>query len=394
MTVKLFIDRLIKNALFFITIIWLFTTLFYLNLFGIVTNLEAEKYIDQAHEFIKNGSFSAPRYWFYSITIFIIVIALKLKIGLTGAFILQALLNLFAYLLFYKALKKIFQIPATALAIVLYLLFFWPYQSWVVFLFTESAFFSLILILFSVVVLYKPQEAKNILLAGIALVLVIMARPLGILFTASIYFYLFFSVEIKWKISLGFILIALMAFAYYAVNTIFSSINDWSITQAFEQESIICNLPTTTPSYTQLHLAASGNPVYKLFFYITHNFSHFFHFAALKLQYFFLMTRSYYSVAHNYFLSGNTIVIYILAVAGFFIKQHPFTKGINAFLLTSILIYTITIILQCDDFHNRFVLSIFPFFVILAARTAEFILLYFLKNNKQASGISVEKTVL
>jgi hypothetical protein len=393
MTVKSFTNTLNKNAQLFIAIVWLLTTLLYLKLFGVVTNLESEKYIEQAHEFIKNGSFSAPRYWFYSITIFIIVIALKFKIGLAGAFVLQALLNLFAYLRFYKALKQIFQIPITALGVILYLLVFLPYQSWVVFLFTESAFFSLILILFSIVVLYKPRGVKNILLLGTALLLVIMARPLGILFAASAYLYLFYSAEKKSKIGLGFILVALVAFTYYSVNTIFSSITDWSITQAFEQESIICNLPTSTPSYTQLHLAASGNPVYKLLFYITHNFSHFLHFAALKLQYFFLMTRPYYSTVHNYFLSVNTMVIYLLAVAGFFFKQHRFKKGVNAFVLTSILFYTITIILQCDDYHNRFVLSIFPFFAILAARTVELILLSFLKNNQQTSGINVEKPI-
>lgn len=394
MILKPFIKVLNNNSKILIVLIWLFSTLLYLKLFGIVTNLEAGKYIDEAGTFINNGSFSAPRYWFYSITIFIIAVALKLKIGLTGAFIIQALLNLYAYLFFYKALKKAFQIPATAFFIILYLLIFWPYQSWVVFLFTESAFFSLILILFSILILYKPESIKNILMICIALVLVIMSRPLGILFGGSIYLYFFYCANNKWKIILGCGSLLFLVFSYYTVNTIFSTIKDWTITQAFEQESIICDLPTTSPSFTKLDLAASGNPVYHLCYYLRHNFSHFLHFAGIKLQYFFLMTRPFYSKAHNYFLLLNTIPLYFLVMGSFFIKKIKFDKGTTIFLISSIALYTLTIIIQCDDYQNRFILSIYPFFVILAAQTIEYLILHFFKNYKQTAGTGIEKTVL
>ena len=394
MILKTFMKVLNNNSKISIAVIWLFSTLLYLKLFGIVTNLEAGKYIDEAGTFISNGAFSAPRYWFYSITIFIITIALKLKIGLTGAFIIQAILNLYAYLFFYKALKNAFQMPATAFFIIVYLLIFWPYQSWIVFLFTESAFFSLILILFSILISYKPESVKNILLICIALVLVIMSRPLGILFGGSIYLYLFYSANNKWKIILGCCSLLLLAFSFYAINTIFSTIKDWSITQAFEQESVICDLPTTTPSFTKLNLATSGNPVYHLYYYLTHNFSHFLHFAGMKLQYFFLMTRPFYSKAHNYFLLINTIIVYLLMIGSFFIKKIKFHKGAGVFLISSIALYTLTIIIQCDDYQNRFILSIYPFFVIFAARTIEHLILHFFKNHKQTAGTGIEKTVL
>ncbi len=394
MVLKYCQNVLLKNGKFYLAAIWGLTTILYLQKFGIVSNMEASKYINEAELLIKNGSFSASRYWFYSITIFIITIALKLKIGLTGAFILQAILNLYAYLFFYKALKKAFQMPATAFFIIVYLLIFWPYQNWVVFLFTESAFFSLILILFSAIILYRPESVKNILLICIALVLVIMSRPLGILFGGSIYLYLFYSANNKWKIILGCCSLFLLAFAFYTINTIFSTIKDWSITQAFEQESVICDLPTTTPSFTKLNLATSGNPVYHLYYYLTHNFSHFLHFASLKLQYFFLMTRPFYSKAHNYFLLIDTITVYLLMIGSFFIKKIKFDKGLSIFLITSIALYTLTIIIQCDDYQNRFILSIYPFFVILAARTIEHFILHFFKNHKQTAGTGIEKTVL
>lgn len=393
MVLKYCQNVLLKNGKFYIAAIYGLTTIFYLQKFGIVSDLEASKYINEAKLLIKNGSFSASRYWFYSITIFIIAIALKLKIGLTGAFVLQALLNLFSYLIFYKALKKIFKLPLIAFFIVLYLLVFWPYQSWVVFLFTESAFFSLILILASLMIIYKPNNLKNISIVCLGLVPLLLARPLGIIFLVSIYFYFFYCANRKWKIILGAGSAAIIFFGLFAVNTIFSTITDWTITKAFEQESIICNLPTTTLSGVKLNLSLNGGPAYQLFYYITHNFFHFLHFAGLKLQYFFLMTRPYYSNAHNNFLLINLIPLYLLAGAGFFIKKMQPDKAITVFSLTTIILYAITIVIQCDDFHNRFILSIYPFFVILCAETIEYFILYFFKNYKHASSIGIKKTV-
>ena len=367
---------------------WLCSTLLYLNIFGLVTHMEAGKYIEEAERFVKNGAFSAPRYWFYSVTLFIMILALKLKIGMTGAFIIQALLNLFAYLLFYKALKKIFKNPATALLVIIYLLAFWFYQNWIVFLYTESAFFSLVLILFSVTVLYKPTSVKNLLLLGSCLLLLILSRPLGILFAGSVYLYLFYCASKKWKIILAACSVLLIAAAYFSINAVFSSLSDWRITQAFEQESIICDLPAAGP-YQKLDLAPGGTPVYHLWYYLTHNFSHFIHFAGVKLQYFFLMTRTYYTNGHNYFLLLNMVLLYLLAAIGFFFKHPVFRREIAVFLLGTILLYALTIIFQCDDYHNRFVLSIFPFFVILAARTVDYFASGLFKYKKEAARAEV-----
>ncbi len=361
-------------------IIWLLSTLLYLNIHGLVTTLEAGKYIEEAKRHIDTGSFSSPRFYFYSTTLFIMVFAIKLKIGMLGAFIIQSLLNLFAYLFFLKALNKIFKTAVTPLIIILYLLIFNPYQSWIVFLYTESAFFSSVLILISTLILYKPDKIKNISLIILVLLFTIVSRPLGILLGAGVYLYLLFYASKKWKIILVYSSVLMLVTAYFLINLIFNNITDWSITQAFEQESIICDMPAALP-YQKLDLANSGSPVYRLWYYLSHNFSHFLHFASVKIQYFFLMTRNYYSNGHNYFLLLNVIPLYILALISFFIKLQYFSKGFTAFLVSTILLYTFTIIFQCDDYHSRFILSIYPLFVILAAKAAEHFILRSFKNN-------------
>jgi len=361
--------------------IWLISTLIYLSMHGVVTELEAAKYIEEAHLYINTGSFSAPRFYFYSATIFIMVFAIKINIGMFGVFVIQALLNLFAFTIFYKALTKIFKSPFTPLLIIFYLLAFSPYQSWIVFLYTESVFFSAILILISVLILNKPGNFKNILLIIMVLFFLLISRPLGILFGVGIYLYFFCHANKRWKIIIACSSVVMIVMGYFFINAVFSSIHDWSITQAFEEESIICDLPASQP-YQELDLSKTGSPVYQLWYYLTHNFSHFLRFAGIKIQYFFLMTRNYYSSSHNYFLLLNAIPVYLLAICSFFIKQEYFSRGTIVFLVSSILIYAVTIIFQCDDYHNRFILSIYPIFVLLAARAAEHFCLLAFKNNK------------
>jgi hypothetical protein len=381
MTLNNFSSLLIRYGKYLVAAAWLISTLIYLNIHGIVTTLEAGKYIEEAHRFIDNGDFSAPRYYFYCVTLFIMVFAIKIKIGMTGAFIIQAILNLFAFLIFHKALNKLFRNPATPLLIIVYLLAFYPYQSWVVFLYTESAFFSSTLILFSILVLYKPDKPGNILLMALALLFTIISRPLGILYGIAVYLYLFHHAGRKWKFAMAAGSVIMLIIGYYLVNIAFSSVKDWTITQGFEQESIICDMPAAPP-YQTLDLDKSGTPVYQLWYYVSHNFSHFLHFAGVKAKYFFLMTRPYYSNGHNYFLLLNVIPVYLLVVSGFFIRGLKFNKSISIFLLSSILIYALSIIFQCDDYHSRFVMAIYPFFVILAARAAEHFILLRFKHNE------------
>ena len=365
------ISFLDKYGNYVIIFCWLLSIIGYYNWFGLFTQLEAEKYIYQANYFLRYGSMSASRYWFYSATIFIIAFATKIKIGLTGAFIIQALINLFAYLFFYKALKTIFA-NITSILLILYLLAFWPYQSWVVYLYTESVFYSSILMLLSVLILYKPDSRKHLFIIFIALFATIISRPLGILFALSTYLYLFYAANKKWKVIIFCGSVILLVAFYFIVNTIFSSIEDWTITKPFEEENIICDLPSTIHT-TILYLDKSANPIYQLLFYIWHNFDHFIHYAGIKLRYFFLMKRDYFSARHNCYLLINILPIYALGIVSLFIKSIRFRKEIMVFLISSILLYAITIVLQCDDYHNRFVLSIYPFFVILAAKTVEYL---------------------
>ncbi|MEO5942790.1 MAG: hypothetical protein ABIP30_12795 [Ferruginibacter sp.] len=129
-------------------------------------------------------------------------------------------------------------------------------------------------------------------------------------------------------------------------------------------QSLICDIPDTNGN-KNIVLSDNSSQLYQLFFYITHNFSIAFKLALVRLRYFFLMVRDYYSMAHNTYLMVYLISIYLLIIFRFKKVYTALSKPLGAFILSVILLFALTISLQCDDYHNRFFLTLMPIFITL-----------------------------
>src|SRR5215218_5364909 len=70
--------------------------------FGIVTNFEAAKYIEQARLLIETGSYSTNNFIFYSTQILLIALCTKLGIGLWLVVMIQLFMNALSIYLFYR----------------------------------------------------------------------------------------------------------------------------------------------------------------------------------------------------------------------------------------------------------------------------------------------------
>ena len=62
---------------------WIVIQTFLLWYNGIVTGLEAGKYITQAEHFLQAGKFTSSNYWLYSTQIFLLATAIKLQLAFT-----------------------------------------------------------------------------------------------------------------------------------------------------------------------------------------------------------------------------------------------------------------------------------------------------------------------
>ena len=353
-----------SKARFLLLVIWLLALLFYVWKFGFIFQLEADKYIKEAHFILVNHHFSEARYLFYFTTIFIIAISYLLHIGLYGAVFIIMILNLLSYFYFYKALEYKFPNTGIPFFVCALLITFWPYQIWSVFLYTESLFYSMVVLLFANLLLFKKMNLRFLIITFIILSIVILSRPLGILFVIPVLLFIYQHLNKRQKLLFFCTVVLAVLVINKIVQLVFTTTSDWSMRRTFFDESIICDIPR--PSGRTLDLTENTNQLYDLFYYITHNFSIFLNLAITRLRYFFFMVRDYYSFAHNFYLLVYLFSLYILGIVR--VKQvwRKMGNAVMLFVFSSIILFAMAVAFQCDDYHNRFFLTLMPFFATLA----------------------------
>ena len=344
---------------------------------GIVTHLEATKYINEANHFLQTGDFSAPNFYLYSSQIILIAAAITIKTGFISIVILQWMLNLLATFMFYKMalifLKKEWLVfLATTLFIINI-----PYQHYNSYLYTESIFYSLTIIFSSYLLRIKKLNPHNILVIILMLLLLSVTRPTGILFFPATAIYLFFRFFYRVKfiykilISAGTLIVFLVI-----LDQLLQTGGNFNFMLPFEKENIICGVNTT--SEVSIKTIKESNSLKGIVYYVANNGDQFFRLARLKTIAFFGFTRDYYSSSHNWFLILFFYPFYLLSIIGIWKKIKQKDKRL-LFMLSVITLYWITTLLTCDDWHNRFILTVFPFFFLTG-------LAAFSKNNIEEVG--------
>jgi hypothetical protein len=352
-----------NKALIFI--LWAFINTFFLIKNGIVTTGEAEKYIGQSNLFIQTGHLSSSSLWLYFTQIALLSFCIKLHLSFVLVLIVQLVFNLVATFCFYRTLQLIFNSTIITLAGTIVLLLNQPYQEFNTFLQTESLFYSFSLILSCYVINIEKISFRNFFTIIFSLAIVSITRPTGLLFIPPVFIYLFFvffkSISALKKITLlG--LISLLFF--FILNKALGSGGEFDFMLPFRDEDIICGLPSLTHS-TSIKTSGDSNSVFGLLYYILQNFSQFIRLAWFKTIAFFGLYRSYFSKWHNIYLIIYFYSINIMAIASiaYWLKNHLY----KAFYFLSVIFITwLTVILTCDDWHNRFYLSISPYMIILS----------------------------
>lgn len=362
-----FINKLSdKQSYFVVIVLWIIFQAIWIMVFGIDFQGESDKYITEAELFVRNHGFTQQRYIFYSITILIIAFSNLIKLGLYGAVAIIMLINLAGYLYFCKALKTLFSSNVQVFILLLFLLFFWPYQRWSITLYTEGVFFSLVLVLFSRLILFRKLSVRFLFILIGILILLMLTRPMGILFILPVLGFIYFHLIGRQKILFLAVLIIAAVLINQVSQIVFTTTKDWSMVQALQSDIVIAD-KDEIPVNNNIIISKNTNQLYQLFFYITHNFSHFIILAGKRLQAFFFLVRNYYSAAHNAFLLVPVVFIYLIIFFRFNTIRRVLNKPLLMFCLLSILFFATAVAMQFDDYHNRFFLTLMPCFVVMAS---------------------------
>ncbi|HXR82685.1 MAG TPA: hypothetical protein VN722_00080 [Hanamia sp.] len=344
---------------------------------GIETGFEAIKYINEAQNFIQFGKLTSNNFWLYSTEIFLIAVVIKLHLNFMIIVVVQWLLNLFATWMFYQLAVFILKKPVLAFLATFIFIINITYQVYNSFLFTESVFYSLTVIYSSYLLRIQKLNLKNIGILVLLLILLSVTRPTGILFFPATAIYIFFrflkpvSVWYQSAIIIGSLIIF-----YFLINQMLQSGGEFDFMLPFRKENIICGVNTNR--IANIDVMEKGNSIEGLVYYILHNKDQFLRLAKLKTISFFGFTRSYYSPMHNLYLMAFFYPIYILSIIGA-VKMILKKQKALIYLFIIILLYWITTLLTCDDWHNRFILTVSPFIFLIAVASFTFS-----KNRKES----------
>lgn len=333
---------------------------------GIVSNLEAEKYILQA-DYLLQGKFpSASKYYFYLPIICLIAVAKKFSLGYGFVVFVQSLFSVFALLLFYKGTKKMVS-SRVALTASLALCLFLPFTQWNFFLYSESIFISLSMILFYAVCQFEKQNIYSFLLIIALLTALVFTRPFGALFIPPLFVYFLFSRYENKNLKFYTVLTAALFILvmYMSIQAVFHGGEDMDAMKPFIEEHVICFVPQK-PEGAKLDLKYYNNGVRDILYYILHNPGHFTKLMLERLYSFFMFTRPWYSKSHNLFLAIFIVPVYLFFFVGIIKFIHK-KSNLIFYIIPLIILYSLATTLQCDDWHSRFTMPLLPPIFALAA---------------------------
>lgn len=352
-----------KNQFIFLLVSWMLVQSLLLWQNGIITGLEAVKYIAEANYFLQFGKFSSNNYFLYSTQIFLIAAVIKFRLCYTVIVIIQLLLNLFSTIMFYKLAICFLKKPLLAVIATFFFIINIPYQVYNSFLFTESVFYSLVVIYSSYLLRMKMLTLKNLFGIFLFLLLLSITRPTGVLFFAATAIYIFSRFLNHLSMLYKTLIISVTAIIFLiAINSMLDAGGSLDFMLPFKKENIICGVNTINNS--DIKTLEKGNSLQAIVYYIFNNEQQFFRLAQLKTIAFFGMIRNYFSSFHNTFLILFFYPFYILTIVGIWKKIKQKDKKM-IYMITIIILYWITTLLTCDDWHNRFILTVSPFLFLL-----------------------------
>jgi hypothetical protein len=166
----------------------------------------------------------------------------------------------------------------------------------------------------------------------------------------------------------------------FILNLVIGSGGELDFMLPYREEHIICGVPTTTGN----DFVNGNNSVLGIINYVVEHPGQAARLAWKRSLAFFGLTRDYYSTGHNLYLVFYFYPIFLLAAYGVTLwwKQN---KAILAYCLTLVMITWATVMLTCDDWHNRFFLATVPYLYILALPSLDKILNFLFKSKKEKS---------
>ncbi len=301
---------------FLISSCWIALQFYFFFRFGIETNLEAAKYIEQANLLLQTGYYSSGNFLFYSTEILLIALSKKLHAGYWMVVAVQLLFNAISIYCFYRLVIHLKNNKRLAFIFTVIFLSMIYYHLYNVYLFTESLYFSFSLIYTCFLFRIKNLSLKNIAIIVLALIILYFTRPVGLFFFPATIVFIILKFFRKNTLPLFLFIGAIAAITlYFLINYSLNSGGELDFLLPYLKEHIICGVPTLAQAHT-IQIPVEKDSIEGFWFIISNYWDLFIRLSLKRLFAFFGIVRSYYSLAHNLFIATYFYTLYVLILFG------------------------------------------------------------------------------
>jgi hypothetical protein len=151
---------------------------------------------------------------------------------------------------------------------------------------------------------------------------------------------------------------------YFLLNAVLNSGGEFDFLLPYIEEHVICGVPTIQQAHN-IAIPVNKNSVEGLWYIIKNNDNLFLRLAKERFIAFWGVLRPFYSLGHNLFIAAYFYTLYVFVLWGLR-RMFRYYLPQTVFLLTYIFLIMLTVLLSCDEWHNRFIFSILPFLLLLA----------------------------
>jgi hypothetical protein len=344
--------------------LWIIVQALLLVVYGIKTNGEALRIIRESENLSTHGSFSTPLYFMYLVEI--LLVSLKTGIGTGFGFIIliHLIVNLIALHLFYKFLTAFYKSEKIAFLACSALILCLPYQLYNTFIYTESLFFSLGIVYSCLLLGTRKLKQGRFAVLSILLLVLCFTRPAGLFFFAATMIYAFVRAAGYFSLSKRMLYLFLcMLPAVFILNFMMGSGDGIDVLIPFREEHVICEVPSNITNQPENN--ATGNSITGLVAYLTDHPGQFVKLSILRSEAFFGLYRSFYSDVHNTFLMGFFYSLYLMIILAV-IKWRKQVPVELIYIFSLVAVFWLSVIFSCDEWHNRFFLTLTPFLIMAA----------------------------
>ncbi|MBY0477774.1 MAG: glycosyltransferase family 39 protein [Chitinophagaceae bacterium] len=340
---------------------------------GIVTINEADKYISAAKRLLEGDMIEVLQsFFFYSSYIFFTAAGIFTG-GIKTVVIAQALLSFISAVCIKKTINLLTGSNRLAFAGMLFFLFSYPLQYWILTLFSDSYFVSLIGI--TLYYTLKNKSSKEFSFWVFLNILLVTSRPPGVFFVTM--FGLYFLHNSRIIATKKLIITGIVAFAVIYLSLFYLPVETKGYIKPIAAGAIIVDsadydLPAFEASDKSTLASAYQYLISK------HSVSYVAKLYIKKLVSFFTLTRPYYSKFNNGVLLLHYF-LYLLSIPGL-ILLYKKNRAVAFLFIFSIFLAANLVALTYNEWHYRFTLTIFPILIVLSASGVSYLSERKLKN--------------